>query len=228
MYKMNRVNYVVLHHTGIDTGLLSENNHYGSLKNVIQHNYGNKFPLAYHYVIGYEGTIFSGQKEGIVCPHCGVDQGEGAINNWNALGVSCMGNFDNEKMKQVQFESLIILLERLQKKYPIPLAVNFSLEKHFIKHRTIANTNCPGRLFPYLDVLQRLNSSRKLNNSGNIENENNSQPKITPRNWFEDPVNFCLSNGIMTGDEDGFRPMEPVTRAELASVLYRLLRGDKK
>ncbi|MCK5848149.1 MAG: N-acetylmuramoyl-L-alanine amidase [Caldisericia bacterium] len=228
MYEMSRIKYVVLHHTGINTHLLSENKHFGSLKNEIRSRYGYTFPLAYHYVVGFNGTIFTGQKEGLVSPHCGLDKGEGEITNWNALGISCMGNFDNEEMKQIQFKALIALLRNIQKKYPTPLAANLSLTRCFVKHKSIVRTNCPGKYFPYLGVLQELNTSKNSLKVGDNNKKEGFQDKRVSKNWFDDPVKFCLDNGIMTGDEDGFRPYDPVSRVELASVLFRLLRGDKK
>ena len=41
--------------------------------------------------------------------------------------------------------------------------------------------------------------------------------------WAEKEINKVIAEGVMIGDEKGFRPDEPVTRAELAVVLSRLL-----
>lgn len=41
--------------------------------------------------------------------------------------------------------------------------------------------------------------------------------------WAKKHIDNVISKGIMLGDEKGFRPDEPVTRAELAVVVSRLL-----
>lgn len=41
--------------------------------------------------------------------------------------------------------------------------------------------------------------------------------------WAEESIRWCIEHGLMNGYPDGsFRPNEPVTRAELATVLRRL------
>lgn len=47
--------------------------------------------------------------------------------------------------------------------------------------------------------------------------------------WAEDNIRWCIAHGLMTGYPDGsFRPNEPVTRAELATVLRRLVLVEDK
>ncbi|MBO7667767.1 MAG: S-layer homology domain-containing protein [Firmicutes bacterium] len=45
--------------------------------------------------------------------------------------------------------------------------------------------------------------------------------------WAEDAIRWCIAHELMTGYEDGtWKPERPVTRAELATVLRRLVISD--
>ena len=47
--------------------------------------------------------------------------------------------------------------------------------------------------------------------------------------WAEDNIRWCIAHGLMTGYPDGsFQPDKPVTRAELATVLRRLVLVEDK
>lgn len=191
---MTSIQYIILHHSGINSSKLGEADHFQSIQNTLHLKYGSQFVLQYHHVVGYRGTLFKGQPEGEVCPHVGYDQYENDIHNWNSLGVCCMGNFEEEFMKPVQYESLVKLLRQLKIKYSIP---NFRI----LPHNSIIPTLCPGVHYPYNEIMS----------------------SIIEKPWYDEAVEFCLQKGIMTGDEDGFRPDDPVLRAELASVLYRMV-----
>ncbi len=220
---MNRIQYVVLHHTGIHTSLLSEEDHYKSLQNVTKRQYGTRFILPYHTVIGFSGIVFEGQPYGQVCPHCGIDQGEGEINNWNALGISCMGNFEKETMQNAQYHSLVEVLRSIYNQYFKHLSIAEFTQTCIVKHKMLVPTDCPGQHFPFSRVLNELCEQPA---SGGTPGKKKDFETRKP--WFQEAVDFCLGNGIMSGDEHGFRPYEAVTRAEMASVLYRLLRGDNQ
>ena len=193
MERMTQIQYIVLHHTGVNTSKMGEKEHFQALQNATHNKYGNQFVLQYHHVVGYHGSLFKGQPEKQVCPHVGYDQNENSIHNWNALGVCCMGNFEEEFMKPSQFQTLVDLLRELKTKYSIP---NF----HILPHNAIIPTLCPGEHYPYNEIIN----------------------SISEKPWYDEAVQFCIQKGIMTGDEDGFRPDDPVLRAELASVLFRM------
>ncbi|HPJ13394.1 MAG TPA: N-acetylmuramoyl-L-alanine amidase [Caldisericia bacterium] len=190
---MTSIQYIILHHSGIHSNKMGEKEHYKAIENKLHQEYGSRFVLQYHHVIGHQGTHFKGQPEGLVCPHVGFDRFENDINNWNSLGVCCMGNFEKEFMKPVQFQSLVKVLRQLKIKHGIP---NFRIHPH----NSIIPTLCPGEHYPYNDIMN----------------------SVLEKPWYDEAVEFCMKKGIMTGDEDGFRPDDPVIRAELASVLYRM------
>ncbi len=48
---------------------------------------------------------------------------------------------------------------------------------------------------------------------------------LNPNSWYAPGVRYCLRNGLMTGygdREQSFRPGEPMTRAQLATILWRM------
>ena len=55
-------------------------------------------------------------------------------------------------------------------------------------------------------------------------------PDVTPEHWSYDDVMYLYRNGIIGGFPDGtFRPEAPITRQEMATMLYRYwkLRGGR-
>ena len=52
---------------------------------------------------------------------------------------------------------------------------------------------------------------------------------VDPAKWYASAVAYCVANGIMVGDPDGkFRPNDPITRAEVATVAARLHKAMNK
>lgn len=52
--------------------------------------------------------------------------------------------------------------------------------------------------------------------------------KKAAADWAKNAINYAKNNGIMSGDSDGaFRPQSPITRQEVAQVLYNQLAADK-
>lgn len=42
---------------------------------------------------------------------------------------------------------------------------------------------------------------------------------------YKDAVNTLVNLGVLTGDENGFRPTDKITRAEVAAIIYRFMNG---
>lgn len=60
-------------------------------------------------------------------------------------------------------------------------------------------------------------------NNIKVETTEKSFSDVKPNDWYAQDVIYCRDNGLMTGSENNkFRPNDPVTRAELATVVARL------
>jgi hypothetical protein len=137
-----------------------------------------------------------------------VDKNEGIINNWNSLGICCIGNFDEETMPILQFNSLVTLLKSLNRKYEI-------LKTSIFKHSSLVATACPRKNFPFESTLQEVYMDPKI------------YPDVSEKDWYYKPVKFCKDKKFMNGDEFGFRPDDKVTRAELAATIYKVFHQEE-
>ncbi|MBU5484152.1 N-acetylmuramoyl-L-alanine amidase [Clostridium sp. MSJ-11] len=96
----------------------------------------------YHYFIRKDGRIYVGRNEKAIGAHC--------INyNSVSIGICLEGNFDTEKMGEVQYKALVKLSRYICSKYNI---------NKIYGHGELNATNCPGRNFS----LERLGSDLKV------------------------------------------------------------------
>jgi hypothetical protein len=49
----------------------------------------------------------------------------------------------------------------------------------------------------------------------------NPFPDVAEGTWYTDAVTWASAAGIVNGTDKGFEPMEPVTREQIAAMLYR-------
>ena len=64
--------------------------------------------------------------------------------NEKGIGIGLIGNFSEENISQAQFDSLVFLVQTLEKYYGIP-------DSHVLRHGEVegAHTECPGTHFPW-------------------------------------------------------------------------------
>lgn len=95
--------------------------------------------IPYHYMIDFNGNIFEGRNV--------FTQGETAT-DYNPDGhllITCLGNFEEQKVTAKQYESMIhLIIHSIQK---------FNIDPELIKgHKDFTNTLCPGKdLYQYLE-----------------------------------------------------------------------------
>lgn len=137
-YNVRRWKYIVLHHSGTQSGNAAEFDKFHKEKRRW------KYGLGYHFVIGNGNGSENGQIE---IGDRWVNQRSGAhvgINKYNRYGIGiCMvGNFNKTYPTRAQMASLSVLVQYLQKR------CNISSE-NIILHSDCKNTDCPGTNFPY-------------------------------------------------------------------------------
>ncbi len=119
--------------------------------------------IGYHYIIRQDGSIEEGRPIETIGAHAGTE------GNHDSVGICLTGNFENYNPDPKQINSLINLINYLKNYYQTELAV--------VPHKDITPTLCPGKLFPWSELKERL------------------KPCI---NWQEDIINEALKNGLIT------------------------------
>ncbi|MGL5766641.1 MAG: peptidoglycan recognition protein family protein, partial [Sarcina sp.] len=102
--------------------------------------------IGYHFVVRQNGTIERGRPENKMGAHC--------VNaNTGRIGICFPGDFDKNKMNQIQINSGKEIVANLKNKYP----------KAVIKpHKKVINqsTACPGRYFPFDEIVNGISISK--------------------------------------------------------------------
>jgi N-acetyl-anhydromuramyl-L-alanine amidase AmpD len=90
-----------------------------------------------------DGQIEAGNRwdDQIDGAHAGNDK-----YNKQGVGICLVGNFENEEPSSSQLSSLTYLINYLQERCNIP-------RNQVIMHKHFRKTACPGRLFPYTEVM---------------------------------------------------------------------------
>jgi hypothetical protein len=167
----------------------------------------------YHFGVGSSGNWYAG------CPlyewavHMGIDkwekyQDKSGVNNQNSFGICAIGNFEEYEMEEKQIMGIVNRIQYLKMNYG---------KNMFVKlHRELVATACPGRLFPYKTIYEKLKG-------------NGMATKVfydvDQRRWSFPAIKKVTDLGIMNGDSEGtFRPLENCTREEIAQIITNLLK----
>lgn len=142
-----RWKYIVIHHSGVDTGTVKSMDHYHHDVKHMEHG------LAYHFVIGNgngmdNGEIAAGRRwtKQLAGGHLASE-----AQNEIALGICLVGNFDEHRPNGKQMESLRALIEALLARCDLsPSAVKTHQQIN------IVHTRCPGSKFPAQSFLDSL------------------------------------------------------------------------
>lgn len=147
LYPSTKWSYIIIHHTATDMG-----DSFSIDRLHLKRGFWNG--MGYHFLInnGTEGKT-EGQIE--VGPRW-IKQMDGAhtkADNMNirGIGISLVGNFSTRRLSRKEFDSLVFLVRTLQKYYGIP-------SSRVVGHRDVrgANTECPGKLFPWTEFKKRI------------------------------------------------------------------------
>lgn len=125
--------YILVHHSASDHGDAFEINRW--------HLDKGWSGIGYHYVILKDGTIQRGRPEYAVGAQCYGQR------NYDSIAICLIGNFEKYAPTKEQMKSLIWLIKDIRGRYgELPVQ----------RHSDHQSTACPGRLFPYQEVIKEL------------------------------------------------------------------------
>jgi len=146
-------------------------------------------------VITKEGEKQKGRDENDIGAHC-----EGKM-NYVGIGICLVGNFEKYPPNEKQMQAIQELIGEIRGRWPIPLS-NVGI------HCQYRPTVCPGKYFPYDELMTELEQGFK-----DIEGH-----------WAEDEIRQALEMGIVSGVTDSlFKPDREATRAEVTVIVVRAL-----
>jgi len=147
LYPSNKWKYIIIHHSATDAGnaLAFYNAH---------KRRGFIHGLGYHFVIDNgssgkpDGYIeisprWLKQQDGAHCKASGM--------NYKGIGICLVGNYSEGDVSEKQMASLVYLVNILRRFYHIPI-------RNIMGHGQVpgANTECPGKRFPWKSFFSRL------------------------------------------------------------------------
>ena len=135
--------YIILHHRAGNGDVTSIHTQH------INQDYGG---IGYHYYVRKDGSIYRGRPDGSIGAHC---------KNYNSssVGVCFEGNFENEKMLELQKKAGIELVAYLKGIYKSATV---------IKHKDVRATSCPGKNFPFDDIVHKTTPKIVLTSANDI------------------------------------------------------------
>jgi len=191
------IKMLVLHHTASTNEI---DNPSQAIKNIHEfHANGKNWgDIGYHYVVAPDGKIFEGRAGG-----AGVIGGHSFDVNKVSIGISVMGNYEQDQVSTETMRSLAMLLEKLSNAYDLdPTSSVFYKDMTMpviSGHRDTGKTLCPGKnLYSRLPELRTwVENNMTLNpKSFSLESENNFEVKalvdqkievklknLTTQNW---------------------------------------------
>ncbi len=129
---VNKPNRIIVHHSA-KTGLTPQDIN-------AMHKARGWAGIGYHFYIRKDGTIYEGRPTNAIGAHA-------SNNNINTLGICLEGNFEEEKIEDIQLESIIKLSTYLSLRYPI---------ESMVRHGDVKNTLCPGKNIDVKDLEKRM------------------------------------------------------------------------
>jgi len=213
--KMRNIKYIVLHHSATDYQANAEDTTGKQIAKTIcdraQDKWKKEFPAYicdYHFIIGHTGEVFKAQPVEQPAWHCTNYQA-----NLVSVAICFLGNFENIEMPTEQFNTGVELIKSLMKQYNVPL-INILRHRDVVSDltHTANSTECPGKNFPYVQMLDALRDGEPFFDIGE------DYPYINE-------VKTLKQLGIIKGDGKGYlRSDDFITREEAILIAYRILK----
>ena len=210
---MRNIKYIILHHSATDYQANKDDIDGKLIGRTIcdraQEKWKKEYPdyrCDYHFIIGHTGEVFKAQPIEQPSWHCMNYQA-----NLVSIGICFLGNFENIEMPTEQFNAGVKLIKTLMEEYNIPLI-------NVIRHRDVVSdishtansTECPGKNFPYVHLLDALRNGEPFFDIGE------DYPYIKE-------VKELKQYGIIKGDGKGYlKPDNFITREEAVLIAYRI------
>lgn len=122
--------------------------------------------VGYHYLVRKDGSVWKGRPDNCIGAHC-------LNRNTGTLGICFEGNFEKETMNNVQLQAGAELIKYLKDKYGI---TNVS------RHKDYMATDCPGKNFPFSDIING-NLQAPKGNSKPIQSNKVNNISTHLRDW---------------------------------------------
>jgi N-acetyl-anhydromuramyl-L-alanine amidase AmpD len=213
---MRTIKYIILHHSATDYQSNKDDTDGKVIAKTIcdraQEKWKKEYPAYicdYHFIIGHTGKVFNGQPIEQPSWHCTNYQA-----NLVSVGICFLGNFENIEMPIEQFNAGVKLVKDLMKQYNIPL-INILRHRDVVSDitHTANSTECPGKNFPYVHMLDALRDGEPFFDIGE------DYPYINE-------VKTLKTLGIIKGDGYGYlKPKEYITREEAMIMVYRVIKA---
>lgn len=142
--------------------------------------------IGYHCIIRQDGSIEEGRPMETIGAHAGSE------GNLDSIGICLTGNFENYSPDPKQIDSLVNLINYLKDYYQVEFKI--------VGHKDVTPTLCPGKLFPWSELEERL------------------KPSI---NWQESLINESLENGLIT---EHHNPQDPAPKWFVLAVGLNLIK----
>jgi N-acetyl-anhydromuramyl-L-alanine amidase AmpD len=212
---MRDIKYIVLHHSATDYQSNKDDISGKVIGRTIcdraQEKWKKEFPAYkcdYHFIIGHTGEVFKAQPIEQPSWHCTNYQA-----NLVSIGICFLGNFENIEMPIEQFNTGVKLIKTLMSEYNIPL-INVLRHRDVVSDisHTTNSTECPGKNFPYIHMLDALRDGEPFFDIGEDY-------------LYINEVKTLKQLGIIKGVGKGnLRPHEFITREEAMLIAYRIIK----
>lgn len=210
------VEYLVVHYTAGDGDTARDNGLYFARARV---------DASAHYFVDETGVVAS-VPEDYVAWHCG-----GAVyrhprcRNANSLGVELCSVLDQGgySFEAATVDNAAALLTELMDRYAVP-------SERVLRHYDVTGKCCPAPFVTdgaaWRTFLSRLEEPMTQEQfAGLMDQYHRDQGQRPPAAWSAEARAWAERRGLLVGDSAGMRYKSPVTREELAEVLYRMLGG---
>jgi len=136
--------FIVLHHTGAE-----ERDAMQVRRNHLRRGWRD---VGYNYIIERNGLVVPGRSLQIPGAHC-----RASGMNFKSIGIALIGNLEVHEPAEQQVRSLVGLISWLQREHGIS-------KESILPHNRVpgAKTLCPGRHFPFEQIMTQLGGSPLL------------------------------------------------------------------